>query len=406
MRFKIKAGTISVSDDRSVGSPTMFGPSGEKLRMKYDHASCFNDWERRYTWAFEAPPVEEGQVFVFVSVGHEEACVVRGGALVPCACPEVIRDGRGAPLRLAGTPAPPLTILIATMDRRDLLELTLWYIYETSDDSERDIWIWDNGSVDDTPQFLGMMAKWPGVRCFRSEKNLGLAGPRKRMIPHVKTPYIFTLDDDMWPLNRGWAGGVARVLEADPSIYQLALSITGHWHNNYGVVHTTLDRPFFRVPYMQPGPRAESWGDVPGAASPAGSEVLSLAGESVIVSTGDKMPFAVSGSASAWCTADVLPLCAREERHPVVDLSEAWGHVIKEQQPGRRDATICNYSVVSPCPGPLWHLGRGERYWGVKCDIAPAIYGRPSEEQRGWLERAREASGWGAPLENPDVALR
>lgn len=402
MKFELRDKMISVVSDHSVRHATLFGPTG-KLSLKYDYASCFNDWENKYIWSFDlVEPMEPDQVFTFATADREVSCVVdAAGGLSSCPSPEVIRDKNQIPLRIAGTPTPKVTILIVTMDRRDLLEWTLWYIYETSTDAERNIWIWDNGSQDDTPLFLGSMMDWPGIRCFRSETNVGLVEGRKRMLPYVETPYIFTLDDDMWPLHKGWVEGVRRALDADPSIYQMALAITGHWHNNYGIVHTQLDRPFFRVPYIQPMPRSP----VPIREAPPESEMLTLDGESVIVPVkGKKMPFAVSGSASGWRTADILPLISRADRHPVMDLSEAWGHVLRENR-DRRDATICNYTVVSPCPGPLWHLGRNERYWEVRALAAPAIYNRTSEEQRSWLENARRASGWGRPLENPEIAL-
>ena len=230
MKFDTRSDLFLVSAEAAVKHPTMFGPTGKfnslggKLPLKYD-ASYFNDWENKYTWAFTLlEPVRQGQVFTFASVDCEVTCVFEGGVFHECANPVVVRDANRVPLRLEGTSPPQVTILIVTMDRRDLLELTLWYIYETSTDEERNIWIWDNGSHDDTPAFLGSMAGWPGVRCFRSETNLGLVGGRKRMLPYVETPYVFTLDDDMWPLNKGWAGGVGRAMVADPSIYQLALS--------------------------------------------------------------------------------------------------------------------------------------------------------------------------------------
>ena len=86
---------------------------------------------------------------------------------------------------------PLLTILIATLDRRDILEKTLWHIYETSTDEERDLWIWDNASQDDTADFLGTMVGWPGVRVFRSKVGLG-AGVKGRIkdpaLPHEMMP--------------------------------------------------------------------------------------------------------------------------------------------------------------------------------------------------------------------------
>lgn len=300
---------------------------------------------------------------------------------------------------------PPITILIVTMDRRDLLEKTLWYIYETSTDDERDIWVWDNASEDDTPDFLGTLVSWPGVRVFRSKVDLGVAGPRRRMLPHVKTPYVFTLDDDMWLLNRGWASGVSRILAADPSVCQVALGPMPHYLNDYGISHEKLDRPFFHVPQIQPGPKGDT--SAPSSRdAPHGAKVVDVAGETYVVPVeGTQLPFSCSGGAAAWRTADVLPIVARVGEHPVSDLREVWSFPMQRER-GMREATAVGYGMVHPSPGPIWHLGRGERYWEERCRFAAAVYNRSAETQRAWLERTRAISGWGRPLDDPDDVLK
>jgi len=65
-----------------------------------------------------------------------------------------------------------ITILILTGGRRHCLEQCLSCIYETSDDSEREIIIWDNASEDDTQDFLGSLMDYPGIRAIRSEENV------------------------------------------------------------------------------------------------------------------------------------------------------------------------------------------------------------------------------------------
>lgn len=305
---------------------------------------------------------------------------------------------------------PLITVLLVTMNRRDLLEIALWYLYETSTAEERDIWIWDNASTDDTPDFLGTMIGWPGVRVFRSKTNVGLVEPRRRMLPHVRTPYIMTLDDDVWILHKGWASAVARVLDADLSIHQLALP-NGNVPstNTYGVTHTKLDRPFFRVPSVWPQEKMQSvdplheYVDMYGGRTPdgVGMQVVHIGGERVIVPDGTELPVAVSGSCSAWRAYNVMSLPARADRHPVMDLREAWGFPMQQLR-GSREAMMVDYGSFHPCPGPLWHIGRGESHWKTRCDMAEAVYGRSKDEQRSWLENARTASGWGQSLEDPD----
>lgn len=308
--------------------------------------------------------------------------------------------------------APQITILITTLNRRDLLEKTLWHIYETSSDDERNIWIWDNASTDDTPDFLGTMVGWPGVRVFRSKTNVGLVNSKSRMLKAVETPYIFSLDDDIWLLNQGWVRGVVRALDGDSSIIQIGFGSAYHETNNYGIAHTKLDRPFFRVPPYLPGPKGGTEGAVP----PAGSKIIDVNGETVIVPTGETMPFPISGSASAWRVSDLRSISHDEVAstaedvlvgnvtgNSLADLTTTWGMPLMKR--GGRQATIVGYGMLHPCPGPLWHLGRYEKYWETRCILAQQYYGRPGDEQRRWLEVTREALGWGRALEDPEVAL-
>ena len=295
---------------------------------------------------------------------------------------------------------PQLTILIVTLNRRDILEKTLWHIYETSTDEERNIWIWDNASTDDTADFLGTMVGWPGVRVFRSKVGVGNAASRTKMMAVVDTPYVFTLDDDWWLLNRGWASGVCRVLAGDPSIHQVALGPFPHPTSDYGISHTKLDRPFFRIPPHLPGPKA----NIEGVEGPAGTKVVRIDGEAVIVpESGPQLPFSCSAGAAAWRVADIKPLLHGQDKF-VVDLRETWG--FPQYACGTRESTIIGYGAHHPSPGPLWHLGRGETYWEERCRFAQEVYGRSGEQQHAWLEVARKESGWGRPLDDPDEVLK
>ncbi len=344
--------------------------------------------------------------------------------------------------------SPPLTVLIATMNRRDLLELALWYIYETSTVEERDIWVWDNASTDDTADFLGTLQGWPGVRCFRSERGEGTLRSRLRMLRAVETPYVLSLDDDWWMLNAGWATGMTRVLGADPTIHQVSLGTTPlGGASDYGIGHTHLDRPFFRVPPILPGPKANV--NAPSSRiAPPGTEIVERGGEVVVVPLqGSLLPFSCSGGGAVWRTTDIRSIDwstfhpgdrvqraeaagilgrvaeirgdgvevawddhskdvlspSAIERPLVVDLREVWGDPLAAR--GTHEATIIGYGCAHPSPGPLWHLGRGERYWEERCRMAPAVYGRSGETQRAWLEKAREASGWGRSIEDADIML-
>lgn len=414
--FVASATTITVHDDRSCKYPTLFGPTGKKLAFQ-DEGSSFNDSANLYRFVFQCDAVPvTGDTFIFATAERELAGqVMEGGAVqVEERTGIVTRAASGAPISIEGTPRPRMTIMIVTMNRREFLEKTLWYIYETSDDSERDIFIWDNASTDDTEAFLGTMVGWPGVRVFRSNVDLGVAGPRKKMISAVKTPYVFTLDDDVWMINKGWAGACSRVLDATHDIHQLTVH-QGYVHstNNLGSAHRILARPFFWVPLFQPlpaGPRVS----VTLPTGQTGTTFVSVGDETVIAPTGTptaddprnglQLPFAASGGAAAWRTDDVLALVPSQDRHLVCDLRESWGFRLMESK-GTREGVIMGYGAFHPCPGALWHLGHGESYWQEKVRHSEAIYNRAAGEQARWLEVARATSGWGQPLEDPNEVL-
>lgn len=310
--------------------------------------------------------------------------------------------------------SPRLTILITTMSRRDLLERTLWHVYETSTDDERNIFVWDNASTDDTAAFLGTLIGWPGVRVFRSNRNVGAIESRNRMLAAVETPYVFTLDDDVWLLNRGWAAALSRVFDTDPSLGQVHIGPAYHESNDFGITHEKLSRPFFRVLPYYPGPP----GSLVDIVVPSGTHIKPTAGEVLLVSdTGVDMPFAISGSASGWRVDDLRQFASfakaastavdhqvgNTDGNSLADFRTTWGGGLRAA--GKHEALLLGFGMIHPSPGPLWHLGRYEQYWETRCVLAQQYYGRSGDEQRTWLERARKASGWGQPLEDADVVL-
>lgn len=418
----ITPGAITVWGDRSGKYATLFGPDGRKL-VFCDEGSSFNDDEKLWRWAFRTPALpKQGDTFVFATA--EETIVGEVGDLadgfgvaqiVDREVP-VTRNSSGAPLSIEGTPRPRMTIMIVTMNRRDFLEKTLWHIYETSDDSERDIFIWDNASTDDTAAFLGTMVGWPGVRVFRSKVDLGVAGPRRKMLSAVTTPYIFTLDDDLWMINRGWVSGCVRVLDAHLKIHQLSIQ-WGYTHStqNHGNAHRVLARPFFWQPVIPVQDAAPVMNVAEWQASdemkkfPSGTRVLQYGDETVLVPVGEgragmQFPFAASGGCAGWRTEDVRGLSTAPDRHLVCDLREVWGFPLMEKN-GTHEGILFRYGAFHTCPGALWHVGHGEIYWADKVRHSEAIYNRSASEQARWLDVSREASGWGQPLEDPDVVL-
>lgn len=402
------AASITVIDDHPCKYPTLFDPDGRKLVFQ-DGGSSFNEHQGLFRCVFRCGDLRDG-LYVFAASDHEIAAVAKSGQLHAVDRQVAVeRTSLGAPVALSNSPRPRMTITIVTMNRRELLERTLWYIYETSDDQEREIWIWDNASTDDTAAFLGTMVGWPGVRVFRSPTDLGITEPRRQMLRAITTPYIFTLDDDTWMVTKGWVSAMVRALDAEPSIHQLVLGNCVHSTNNFGAAHGILARPFFRIPPLTPqdsGPEInvedKSWLE-------PGLDLIRRGGETLLIPTAEQFSFGASGGAAAWRADDVRGLIHAQgsdhrDRHPVCDLRETWGFPLMKKN-GTREGLLFRYCFYHPCPGPIWHLGHGESYWAEKVRHSEAIYNRAAGEQARWLEVARATSGWGQPLDDPDDVL-
>jgi GT2 family glycosyltransferase len=85
-----------------------------------------------------------------------------------------------------------VTVIIATKDRQEELSRALDSVLAQT--FPIDILVIDDGSTDGTAEFV--LKNYPNVRIERSETSLGLVSQRNRAAKIVKTPLIFSLDDD------------------------------------------------------------------------------------------------------------------------------------------------------------------------------------------------------------------
>jgi GT2 family glycosyltransferase len=116
-------------------------------------------------------------------------------------------------------PAPRLTIVVATRNRRDTLLGTLARL--TALEAAYPVVVVDNASADGTA--AAVTEAFPAVTVIALERNNGPAA-RTRGVEHATTPYVAFADDDSW-----WApGGLARAValfERHPRLGLLAARV-------------------------------------------------------------------------------------------------------------------------------------------------------------------------------------
>lgn len=91
----------------------------------------------------------------------------------------------------------PLSILIPTYNRRTLLEEALSSILRERLSKEVEIVVVDDGSEDDTWDFLCFLKnKYPNLKIKRHDKNLGVSAARNTALGASKGLYVMFLDSD------------------------------------------------------------------------------------------------------------------------------------------------------------------------------------------------------------------
>lgn len=91
--------------------------------------------------------------------------------------------------------SPLFTILITTKNRKSDLEFTLIKIAHLLEKEEVECIICDDGSTDDTANFI--QSFYPEIQFVQNEKSRGLIYSRNRLLNLVKTEFAISIDDDL-----------------------------------------------------------------------------------------------------------------------------------------------------------------------------------------------------------------
>ncbi len=140
---------------------------------------------------------------------------------------------------------PKLTIIIPTATvRRPMLEDCLTSVLrQTSADQTRIIVI-DNGSVDDTPNYLrNLMKEHPQLTVLRNEQNLGFAGAVNQGLTKAGDGFVVVMHNDVM-LRNPVPSRLAHKLEKNPDIGLIAPRTEQNTWNPAQRDDHTDDRPF------------------------------------------------------------------------------------------------------------------------------------------------------------------
>lgn len=92
-----------------------------------------------------------------------------------------------------------LSIIIVSLNTKDLLQQCLQSIDETTHKTVFEIWVIDNGSTDGSVEMI--MQKFPAVRLIRNDSNLGFAKANNLGIRASRGRYVCLINSDVVVLN-------------------------------------------------------------------------------------------------------------------------------------------------------------------------------------------------------------
>ena len=319
---------------------------------------------------------------------------------------------------------PKMTVMIISFNRREMLEKCLYCIHETSDSDERDIIVWDNASTDDSPEYLGTILDWPGVRVVKSDRNIGSDAIFK-MMKMVKTPYWVALDADCWVDTRGWITPIVKIFEGQHDVAALYIGPHLDERAQFGIDYerrvpdetgkdrldifehvelNKLSKPRFRcenhdfTPVVAPVTEGQ-----PPFVAGSGSEFLKFCNGYWIMAAKMKGPMIpgtpMAGTGTVWRTETVKDCKFNPDSGIMTDIANLFYMLMLEKCPEHYFAIVYGVSMYHAY-GPWWYVGEHGMYWKAKSEQAPKIYNRSFEKQWSWLEQAKKWSGWGRSLPN------
>lgn len=151
------------------------------------------------------------------------------------------------------TISPPVSVIIVTYNRADLLVRTLTALSQQSIPSKQfEVIVVDDGSRDHTAEVCDTMrSELPNLKYFISEENLGIPLSRNRGIEMSSGSYILFTDDDCIP-EYNWVERLSAVLERE----QIAAGAVSTTTSNYTKLCHNISQFHAFMPEQKTGPTA------------------------------------------------------------------------------------------------------------------------------------------------------
>ncbi|HEX7705810.1 MAG TPA: glycosyltransferase [Thermoanaerobaculia bacterium] len=113
---------------------------------------------------------------------------------------------------------PKVSVIIVTYNNVELNRLCLESLYATMDWPNVEVFVVDNASKDETPQFLdGIRDTYPNLTTILNDDNRGFAAANNQALLLAAGEILVLLNNDTVS-PRGWIAGLARHLRSDPTI--------------------------------------------------------------------------------------------------------------------------------------------------------------------------------------------
>ena len=141
--------------------------------------------------------------------------------------------------------APKIAVVVLTHNRRHLLEQCITHVLGRTSEHTGEILVWDNGSDDDTAEFLATVTD-PRFRVVRHEENIGLNAydPAIRL---TRAPMIVALDEDVVDAPPRWDEALLDAFGKLPSVGFLVANLAENPDDRTTSIMYGSNAPLYRV---------------------------------------------------------------------------------------------------------------------------------------------------------------
>jgi GT2 family glycosyltransferase len=139
-----------------------------------------------------------------------------------------------------------IAIVVITHQRVHLLRQCVEQVLGRTSPATTEIVIWDNGSTDETPEFLRALDD-PRIKVVLHPSNIG-QNAYARAVPMTTASYVIELDDDVVDAPQDWDRILLDAFERIPDMGYLAADVADDPHDHLAEVRYRM-RPHVYEPY-------------------------------------------------------------------------------------------------------------------------------------------------------------